>query len=211
MLWQHRSSQPIGHVTEATVSKDGISVVAHIVKGVDAEIDKAWKYITSKLVRGLSIGFRSLESEPLNPKDPWGATRFKSWEWMELSAVTIPANAEASIHTIKQFDTGAPALTGLQSVGGVPPGLSGKSQPVKPERKKPMNANVSIAEQISAFEAERAAKAARIVAIVGEADGATLDEAQKEEYDTLSSELGARSSGSTKGPPSRSATNCPSR
>jgi HK97 family phage major capsid protein/HK97 family phage prohead protease len=181
LLWQHQSSLPIGHVTEATVSKDGIEIVGQVAKGITDDIDKAWKLIKAKLVRGLSIGFRALESEPLNAKDPWGATRHKSWEWIELSAVTIPANAEANIHTIKQFDAFA---------GGDPPGLSGKSQPVKPERIKKMDAKTPIAEQISAFEASRQAKTARIMAIMQEADGATLDEKQKEEYDTLAAELG---------------------
>jgi HK97 family phage major capsid protein/HK97 family phage prohead protease len=186
LLWQHDSRQPIGHVTEANVTKAGIEISAQIAKGVTAKIDEAWALIKSGLVRGLSIGFRSLEQERIEKSD---GLRFKSWEWLELSAVTIPANAEASIHTIKQFDTGAPAFTGQQRDGDVPPGASGKTVTVKPERKKPMNANVSIAEQITAFENERAAKAARIVAIVQEADGATLDETQKEEYENLASEL----------------------
>jgi HK97 family phage major capsid protein/HK97 family phage prohead protease len=186
LLWQHESREPIGHVTEAKVTKDGIEVVAQIAKGVSADIDVYWAKIRAGLVRGLSIGFRSIETERI--KDSRGL-RFKSWEWLELSAVTIPANAEASILTIKQFDTGAPAFTGQQRDGDVPPGASGKTVTVKPERKKPMNANVPIAEQISAFEASRAAKTARLLAIMAESDGATLDEAQKEEYDSTRSEL----------------------
>ena len=41
-LWQHDSGQPIGHVTDAKVGKDGIEIVAKIAKGVTAEIDRAW-------------------------------------------------------------------------------------------------------------------------------------------------------------------------
>jgi HK97 family phage major capsid protein/HK97 family phage prohead protease len=186
LLWQHDSRQPIGHVTEAKVTKAGIEIAAEIAKGVSADIDEAWAKIKAKLVRGLSIGFRSLETEPIKNSS---GLRFKSWEWLELSAVTIPANAEASIHTIKQFDTGAPAFTGNGRDGGEPPGHSGKSVTVKPERKKPMNANVPIAEQISAFQATRAAKTARLIAINHEANGGTFDEAQKEEYDNIHDEL----------------------
>jgi hypothetical protein len=36
----------------------------------------------------------------------WGVI-FEKWEWLELSAVTIPANADASIQTIKQYDAEA--------------------------------------------------------------------------------------------------------
>src|SRR5262245_30923298 len=63
LLWQHSSRLPIGHVHEVEVTKDGIAIVAEIVKGVDEEIERAWRFIKSGLVRGLSIGFRALELE----------------------------------------------------------------------------------------------------------------------------------------------------
>lgn len=100
LLWQHDASQPIGHVTEATVTAKGIEVVAKIAKGVDAEIDRAWNRIKAGLVRGLSIGFRGLESEEI--PGSWGR-KFTSWEWIELSTVTVPANAEATIINVKKF------------------------------------------------------------------------------------------------------------
>lgn len=100
LLWQHNHDDPIGHVIEATVSKDGIEVVATISRGVTAEIDRYWKLIKAGLVRGLSIGFRGLDVDPI--EGSFGV-RFKSWEWLELSAVTIPANSEATIASVKQF------------------------------------------------------------------------------------------------------------
>lgn len=106
LLWQHRSDQPIGNVTQAKVTKKGIEIVAEIAKGVSEEIDRAWSLIKSGLVRGLSIGFRGLDTEQI--PNSWGVI-YQRWEWLELSAVTIPANAEASITSIKQFDIGAPA------------------------------------------------------------------------------------------------------
>ena len=106
LLWQHRSDQPIGNVTKAKITKKGIEIVAEIAKGVSEEIDRAWSLIKSGLVRGLSIGFRGLDTEQI--PNSWGVI-YQRWEWLELSAVTIPANAEASITSIKQFDIGAPA------------------------------------------------------------------------------------------------------
>lgn len=109
LLWQHRADEPIGHVTQAKITKKGIEIVAKIAKGVSEDIDKAWALIKSGLVRGLSIGFRGLDVEQI--PNSWGV-KFEKWEWLELSAVTIPANAEASITSIKQFDIGAPAASG---------------------------------------------------------------------------------------------------
>ena len=63
LLWQHDSSQPIGHVTHAKVGKAGIEIVARIAKGVTAEIDRAWSLIKAGLVPGLSIGFKPIEHE----------------------------------------------------------------------------------------------------------------------------------------------------
>lgn len=100
LLWQHNHSDPIGEVTEAKVTPKGIEVVAKVALGVTDEIDRYWKLMKAGLVRGLSIGFRGLETEQI--EGSWGV-KFKSWEWLELSAVTIPANAEASIATVKEF------------------------------------------------------------------------------------------------------------
>ena len=66
-----------------------------------ADIDKAWSLIKAGLVRGLSIGFKELDSEAI--PDSWGR-KFTKWEWLETSAVTIAANREATITTIKTFD-----------------------------------------------------------------------------------------------------------
>jgi Escherichia/Staphylococcus phage prohead protease len=117
LLWQHDAKSPIGHVTQARVTDTGIEVVAQVARGVTAEIDNAWRLIKGGLVRGLSIGFRGHDIEPI--KGSAFGVRFKSWEWLELSAVTIPANASASIQSVKAFDTRAPM--GATDVVVIPP------------------------------------------------------------------------------------------
>lgn len=106
LLWQHNSTQPIGEVIAAKVSKDGITVRARIAKmeepgNLKDRLDEAWQSIKSGLVKGLSIGFKSLEDSDI--KGTYGI-RFIKWLWLELSAVTIPANGEASITAIKSTD-----------------------------------------------------------------------------------------------------------
>ena len=54
-------------------------------------------------MRGVSIGFRALEYSYMDG----GGIRFTETEIYELSLVTIPANAAATIQTIKAMDTGA--------------------------------------------------------------------------------------------------------
>jgi HK97 family phage prohead protease len=120
-LWQHDASQPIGHVTKARASGTGIEVVVKIIKTDEPgtlkdRLDEAWQSIKLKLVRGLSIGFTSIEHAYL--EDTRGI-HFLKWAWLELSAVTIPANAEASIQTIKSIDTKQRAASGRELRSGV--------------------------------------------------------------------------------------------
>lgn len=128
LLAQHDSSQPIGTVHEAEVTDRGIRIKASIAKDTGLDyVENAWKQIRAKLVRGLSIGFRSLKHEPLDPERPWDGFKFLEWEWLELSAVTIPANAQATIQAVKMFDGKAPASSGLRRAPVILlPGASGK-------------------------------------------------------------------------------------
>lgn len=105
LLWQHNCNQPIGEVTDATVTEEGIEITATIVKILEegtlkSRTDEAWQSIKSGLVKCLSIGFRPLEFSYL--EDSWGM-HIHEWEWYELSAVTVPANPEAVITSVKKI------------------------------------------------------------------------------------------------------------
>lgn len=123
LLWQHNHNQPIGEVTNATVTEEGIEITATIVKieeegALKTRIDEAWQSIKSGLVKGLSIGFRLLEYNYL--EDSYGL-HIKEWEWYELSAVTVPANPDGQITSVKKIkqafsDAQKPAPTPLKAV-----------------------------------------------------------------------------------------------
>jgi len=191
LLWQHDAKSPIGTVISAKVTDAGIAIRAKIARGVLPEIDRAWALIKAGLVRGLSIGFQGLNGETIKAS---GGTRYRSWSWLELSAVTIPANSEATIFAIKSADKPfLRAASGDPQAGGVkvlssPPGASGTFPTT--QRGTTMK---TIQEQIAAFAATREAKSVRMGEIMNKAaeEGSTLDEAQKEEYDTLASECTA--------------------
>ncbi|HBC9722117.1 TPA: HK97 family phage prohead protease, partial [Escherichia coli] len=105
-LWQHDHSRPVGQCTVRRV-REGLEITATLVKPVPdmpsqlaARLDEAWAAIKTGLVRGLSVGFRAHEYTFLDG----GGMHFLRWELMEVSAVTVPANAECTIQTIKSFD-----------------------------------------------------------------------------------------------------------
>jgi HK97 family phage major capsid protein/HK97 family phage prohead protease len=194
LLWQHDSSQPIGHVTHAKVTDDGIEIKARLVKIDEAgplkdRLDTAWQSMKSGLVRGLSIGFKVLDAEPIKGTS---GIRFLKWAWHELSAVTIPANAEASVTAIKQLDDDDLALKGFAGrvvEHSTPPAVVGRA-PVKLHKVSSPVAH-TYSEQIKNFENTRAANVARMDAIqqacATRGEGKT--DAEREEFDTLRDQL----------------------
>jgi HK97 family phage prohead protease len=182
LLWQHDSRQPIGHVIHAKVSKVGIEIIAKIAKGVTDEIDRAWSLIKAGLVPGLSIGFKPIEHEYI--KETKGI-RFTKWDFLELSAVTIPANAECTIATVKSIDTAQRAASGQQVLHRVvhlnPPGASGQTQ----QKSAQEGTMKTYAEQITALENKRAATfaAQEGVAKKGLDEDRTMDASETEEFD----------------------------
>ncbi len=185
LLYQHDAKNPIGWVTEAKASKNGIAITARILEaGKDPDVDKAWNKIKHKLVRGLSIGFRTIDEE--FDKAIKGFRILKS-EWLELSAVTIPANAEATITSVKAFDTNPSPAFGIKGdsvihIDSRP--SAGVSAHLKVK-------NMTIKEQITAFENKRAATDAAMEALMAKAadTDSTLDAADSEKYDSLAVEL----------------------
>lgn len=194
LLWQHDSRQPIGWVTAAKVTANGIDIEGEVADvpedgELKTRLATAWQSIKAGLVRGLSIGFNAIEHAQID--GTWGV-RFMKWEWLELSAVTIPANSDASITAIKAADTQTRAALGLTRKGvvrlGDPPGASGKATSNHTPKGTDMK---TIAEQISAFEAKRTTATARMGEIMTKAGetGETLDQASSQEYDTLVDEV----------------------
>lgn len=118
LLYQHASELPVGEVFAATPTKDGIRVQARVFKAIESKnlkerLDEAWESVKIGLLKGFSIGFAPIDA-PIQIKDTF-SFRYKTWEWLELSLVTIPANAEATISTVKSIDTELRAASGRHS------------------------------------------------------------------------------------------------
>ena len=188
-LWQHRRDDPIGHVVRAEVTDQGIKVRIQVERDDEPGplkdlLDKAWRSIKKGLVRGLSIGFLPIEYSEI--KGTFGL-RFLKWDWTELSAVTIPANSEATIQLVKSFDVGGSTAPGVPRPVPTP----GASGPVKLLTTPPGARAMNATESIRSFEATRAAKTARMAEIQQKAtdDGRSKDVAEQEEFDTLRDEV----------------------
>lgn len=184
LLWQHDATKPVGHVLEAEATDEGIRFKARI-ESMDEpgplkdRLDEAWHSVAKGLVRAVSIGF--------SPKEPpellrTGGLRFLSWDWFELSLVTIPANAEATIDTIKSL-VRAQAQTS-------PAGAGKRNSPAKGD---PAMAKKSTAEKIRELEDEIEDHKARMAKLMEDEDGEDkeLTEEEEKEFDDTEEEVKA--------------------
>jgi HK97 family phage major capsid protein/HK97 family phage prohead protease len=196
-LWQHNAREPIGEVFAAKVTAEGIVIKARIAKidepgKLKDRLDEAWQSIKNQLVRGLSIGFSSIEHTHI---DGTFGIRFIKWLWLELSAVTIPANGDASITAIKSLARESLAKSGINgsSRSSASP-LKVPSTPVVrllPSRQE--QAMKSLQEQITGYKSTRDAKFQEQQGLMTKAAeaGVTLDDEESTRYDTLDAEIKA--------------------
>lgn len=117
LLLHHKGELPVGRVTAAKVTPDGIEVEFELPE-VEEEgelkkrVDEAWHSLKYQLITALSIGFQPDFKEAERLKD--GGFKFNKWDWFELSLVTIPANAEATINLVKSIDSEQRAALGIK-------------------------------------------------------------------------------------------------
>lgn len=107
-LWQHQHDKPIGTVKFDKPTASGIGFEAEIARTDEPgtlkdRLDEAWQSIKLGLVRAVSVGFRPVEYSFMDS----GGIRYSETEVFELSAVTIPANAEALINEVKSMGDAA--------------------------------------------------------------------------------------------------------
>lgn len=174
LLWHHDKERPIGRAYLHPATVDGIRFDAEIPTITDAgplrdRTDEAWQCLKAGLIRAVSVGYRA---RPGGVKHlPSGGRHFTRTEICELSLVTIPANVDATIHAIKSIDAQYLAASGPNPSGA-------------PDHSR--ISTMTTAEQITQFENTRAAKVARMGAIMATATDATLPDAARDEYDALS-------------------------
>lgn len=195
LLWQHDNLQPIGSVISARVTELGIEIVAQLAQiatpsNLAARLEEAWQSIKSGLVRGLSIGFIVKEYADIAGT---GGMRITAWDWLETSAVTIPANAEANIQTVKSFDAENQATLRQRKIDAdnekITPGVAGKS--VKLNAKEATTMNIS--KQIESFLAKKLTLETAMQDLMTKAadEGRTLETDESEKFKDAETEIKA--------------------
>lgn len=182
LLLHHHRETPVGTVT---LQRSGTAIrfeaelpTIEAPGQVRDEVDRAWTSMTADppLIRGVSIGFTPLAAPDAVELLPGGGLHYRKSEIVELSLVTVPANADATLAVLMALDTAYRAAAGPSSrpgVAGTPRGST-----TMPE---------TLNEQIRSWEATRAATVAQMAAIMAKADEqhVTLDATEAASYDEL--------------------------
>ena len=200
LLWQHNHSLPVGTVEFGTPTQKGVPFTAKLPNIEESgtlkdRVDEAWQSVKSGLVTAVSIGFRPFADKIERLKG--GGIKFLETEVFELSLVTIPANAGATISQIKSIDDKFLAATGPKKhVVARLNDHTGATVSTKKTTKShaPVEGNtMNLEEQIKNFNATRLAKATEMSEIMEKSAeaGTTLDAEQTEAYDTLADEVKA--------------------
>lgn len=95
-LFGHSSGFPIGTWTDLRV--EGGKLIGRLklaAHGTSARIDELISLVEQGILRAVSVGFRPLESDPIDASRPYGPQRYKRQELLETSLVSVPANPAA--------------------------------------------------------------------------------------------------------------------
>lgn len=193
LLWQHRHDAPVGEVTFNKPTRKGITFEARLPKidepgTLKDRVDEAWQSVKAGLVKGVSIGFRNVKHAVMEN----GGWQFLETEVFELSLVTIPANAEATIQNIKSADRQIRAASGPGDQRDHPPGDTGSIPDATKARyvAKPEIKETRMSYDIDAQVAELEERRAELTAdMKGFGDVTDLDDEQSAEFDRISGEF----------------------
>jgi HK97 family phage major capsid protein/HK97 family phage prohead protease len=196
LLLFHQSSLPVGTAEFGTPTKDGIPFTASIPDVPEAgklkdRVDEAWQSVKHRVIRGVSIGFRVLDDGIELMKT--GGYRFTKYEVLELSLVAVPANAGATINSIKAIDAPYLAESGNEVASGDVVSSAVVDPSVKPARKGAIKimTKKTTADQIAGLEATRVAKAAAMTELQEKvtAEGRTKSAEERQQFDDLKDEI----------------------
>ena len=100
VLAQHDADSPVGRCI--SIGVEGGAVRAKIQfapEGVSELADEYCRLAKTGIISAVSVGFAPLKSEPIRDEKgrSTGGLRFTSWELLELSLVSVPANPAAVV------------------------------------------------------------------------------------------------------------------
>jgi len=95
MLWQHNPNEPIGVWEDLAEDAKGLWGKGRLILTVQ-RAREIYELLKAKAIRGLSIGYREIETEP-----DGNIRLLKKLDLYEISPVSFPANRRARVDAVK--------------------------------------------------------------------------------------------------------------
>src|SRR5262245_37913421 len=96
LLGHDHKSLPVGKVTDIRPTRNGLAArIAFPTPGISPRADEVRELAKADFLNTVSVGFRPIKSSPSRARS--GGTDYAEQELLELSFVSIPANAEALV------------------------------------------------------------------------------------------------------------------
>lgn len=97
LLWHHRIDEPIGFWKKMTEDDNGLYVEGQLIMDLQ-RAREAYMLMKAKILGGLSIGFQPIISR-FDPRER--IRKIYQMNLMEISIVSLPANEEAYVSSLK--------------------------------------------------------------------------------------------------------------
>lgn len=111
MFWQHDPSEPIGKWIEASEDDTGLLMKGRLNLSVQRGRE-AHALLKSGDIDGLSIGYRVIRYEVDEESNVW---YLKQLDLAEVSVVSIPANVNATVNSVKSLKASHEAIERLKA------------------------------------------------------------------------------------------------
>jgi uncharacterized protein len=100
MLWQHDTRQPIGKWLQLSSDNKGLYARGQLLLDTNGG-KETYAFMKAGAIDGLSVGYRTIESEYDSENDIRTITKANL---MEVSVVTFPMNEMATVSSVKQYE-----------------------------------------------------------------------------------------------------------
>lgn len=95
-LFGHNSNFPVGKWSDLRIEDGKLKGKLNLAKrGTSYRLDELIGLIEQGILRAVSVGFRPLKAEPMDPERPYGPQKYLKQELLETSVVSVPANPAA--------------------------------------------------------------------------------------------------------------------
>jgi HK97 family phage prohead protease len=122
VLHHHDPKQPIGTITSAAETDEGLEVEGSIVLGASVA-DRDHQLLLAGAA-GLSVGFAANDADIV--RDAQGIKTYRSVDLMEVSVVGVPSNRESIAITVRSLASSSPAEFERMLRDGTLPELPGR-------------------------------------------------------------------------------------